>query len=58
MSYLASSEILRLNTSLLRLFKVECTLGEPKSLGLIGTECIVTTQANDAHICKVITFET
>ena len=29
-----TAEPRRLNTSLLRLLKVECTLGEPKSLGL------------------------
>ena len=29
-----TAEPQRLNTSLLRLLKVECTLGEPKSLGL------------------------
>ena len=53
-----TAEPRRLNTSLLMLLKVECTLGEPKSLGLNWnsgtcisvTECIVTTQAHDAHI--------
>ena len=30
----STAEPRRLNTSLLRLLKVECTLGEPKSLGL------------------------
>ena len=47
----------RLNTSLLRLLKVEWTLGNWKVLGWIGTggtcisgtEGIVTTQAHDAH---------
>ena len=56
-----TAEPRRLNTSLPRLLKVECTLGEPKSLGLTWnrrdnisvTECIVTTQAHDAHICQV-----
>ena len=33
-SYRPTAEPRRLNTSLLRLLKVECTLGEPKSLGL------------------------
>ena len=54
------------DTSLLRLLKSSERWGNRKVLGWIGTggtrisvtECIVITQAHDAHICKVKTFET
>ena len=61
-----ASELRRLNTSLLRLLKSSERWGNRKVLGWIGTggtrisvtECIVITQAHDAHICRVETFET
>ena len=57
-----------LNTSLLRILKVEWTLGEPKSLGLNwnnrcdsyirnGMHCNYTG-SRCSYICKVKTFET
>ena len=58
----------RLNTSLLRILKVDWTLGKPKSLGLNwnnrrdsyihnGMHCNYTG-SRCSYICKVKTFET